>query len=124
MLKNEKPIKISIVEDDPIVAMDMEESFLEAGLEVVSSSASHSNAMLAAQNDEADIFTLDFELGKETSEDVAKILKSRKIPFILISGQVEKAKKHGVFKDVAHFNKPFRLGSIMTRIKKIFVKTH
>ena len=55
----------------------------------------------------ADAAMLDVNLGKETSEPVARVLRERAIPFIFASGYGDRSIQQGDFKDVPVVTKPY-----------------
>lgn len=81
---------IMIVEDDPFIAMDLEDTFIACGYQVEGPFADVKSGLNSLNNIQPDIAMLDYNLGQETSIPLAKKLHEKKIPFIFLSGQVEK----------------------------------
>ena len=79
--------KILIVEDDPILALDLEDRLLEAGYEVAGTAGSVNDGLELIERDELGAATLDYQLGEETSEAIAAALDERNIPYCFISGR-------------------------------------
>lgn len=79
-------MRVLIIEDDPLLAMDLEDTLQAAGFEVQGSAASVEQGLLAIDRSPPEVATLDYHLGRETSEAVAKRLRSMNIPYCYISG--------------------------------------
>lgn len=80
-------MRILVVEDEPLLAMLLEESLAELGHEVVGSAATVDQAMLAMDRLELDFALLDFTLADDaTSAPVAGRLRDQGIPFVYLTG--------------------------------------
>jgi len=78
--------RILIVEDEFIVAHDLEMILSRAGYSIAGKADSVKNAMAILADQEVDMVLLDIFLkGKQTGIDLAKILMTKQIPFIYIS---------------------------------------
>ncbi|WP_341356134.1 HWE histidine kinase domain-containing protein [Rhizobium tumorigenes] len=89
---NVKPLlglSILLVEDQALIAMDMEEMLLEIGASEVITSHRLDDALEVLRASRPDAAVLDFNLGKETSEAIAVELRARNIPFIFSTGYRE-----------------------------------
>jgi len=79
--------RVLIVEDEALVAMDLQFAFEDAGAEVVGPAMSLGDALaLAEQAPEIDCALLDVDLAGCDVYPVAQILQSRGIPFIFHTG--------------------------------------
>lgn len=112
-----KNIRVIIVEDDPFIAADIQDIIEEAGGLVVNVIPSLKEALLAAETEAVDLFTLDFEIISGTTEPVAKKLSERDIPFVAISGKSEKLKKMPEFERSVILSKPLNSVLLMDAIK-------
>ena len=80
-------MKILILEDEPLLAMLLEESLTELGYNVVASAATVGQAMAAIDTTELDFALLDFTLGDDsTSIPVAQRLRVQGTPFVYLTG--------------------------------------
>jgi DNA-binding response OmpR family regulator len=81
---------ILVVEDDPLIALDLATTLEDAGATVVGPCASVAKALSFLGETSArpavEGAVLDFDLRGETSAPIAKLLKSRGIPFIFHTG--------------------------------------
>ena len=75
-----------VVEDDPLMAMDLEDTLARAGAAVVDLCPTLEAAMARANVDDFAVAVLDFSLGPGTAFQVARRLVRRGVPFILHTG--------------------------------------
>lgn len=81
---------ILIVEDDPFIAMDLEDTFSQNGYNIIGPCADVSTGLRLLKLVRPDVAMLDYNLGRETSIPLAKTLHKEKIPYVFLSGQVER----------------------------------
>jgi DNA-binding response OmpR family regulator len=77
------PLKILVVEDEPIIGLELEYLLCNAGFTVLGPAPSVAAARPFVP--EADGAVLDISLGRETSEDIALALSERGIPFVVLT---------------------------------------
>ena len=87
--------RVLIVEDDPFIAMDLEDAFIEAGYHVCGMAGSVAEGLEHIDRDMPQVATLDYHLGRETSEPIARALDERRIPYCYVSGNADKLKDPG-----------------------------
>ena len=80
------PRNILIVEDEPLIAMMLEDFLLSLGHEVTATCDSVGEALKAVEVADFDVAILDVNLKGESVWPVATELRAREIPFILASG--------------------------------------
>ena len=83
--------KILVVEDEPLVAMNLSKSLAELGFSVVGPYSTLAKAAAAAVEMEVDGALLDVNLSGENVYPVADILASKNVPFAFITGYGEEA---------------------------------
>ena len=81
-------LRILLVEDDPLICLDLETSLEEFGA-IVTAATNVAAAFAALAIAMPDIAVLDFELGLETSESIAEVVQARNVPFVFLSGHSE-----------------------------------
>lgn len=81
---------ILIVEDDPFIAMDLEDTFAEAGFDVIGPVADVKSGLSLIKSQKPDIATLDYNLGRENSVPIANALEDLHVPYIFLSGQMSR----------------------------------
>ncbi|BEV01844.1 response regulator [Novosphingobium olei] len=80
-------MKILVVEDEPLLAMLLEESLADLGHESVLSAATVDQALAVLDSNPIDCALLDFSLGRDTtSAPVARKLQEQGTPFYYLSG--------------------------------------
>ena len=83
------PHRVLLVEDNMIIAIDTEENLLALGVGEVVLASSNDAALAAIDGNLPDFGLLDFNLGGETSEPIARALDSRGVPFAFATGYGE-----------------------------------
>lgn len=78
--------RVLLVEDEPLVALDISASLEEAGAEVVSISRTVADALEAIRTREFDVALLDGNLLGQPVDAVARALRERGRPFCFVSG--------------------------------------
>lgn len=78
--------RVLIVEDEPMLAMDLESILQSLGFEVAGPASRIDTAKRLASDVACDAAILDLNLGGARAEAVADILAARNIPFIFATG--------------------------------------
>ena len=81
---------ILIVEDDPFIAMDLQDTFEEAGYQVLGPVAAVGPGLKIIRETKPDVAMLDYNLGQETSIPLADELEDIAVPYLFLSGQVDR----------------------------------
>lgn len=108
-----------ILEDEFLIALDLERILESAGVaEVVSTSRIPQARDALGPDGKFDIALLDLKLEDESSEPIAKILQERGIPFVFITGMSSKAKQgadvSSHWPDVPMLEKPFEQAHLLS----------
>jgi CheY-like chemotaxis protein len=82
-------LRILLVEDDPLICLDLETSLVELGALVMAASNAAAALKIVATS-VLDFAVLDFELGAETSEPIAMAARERRVPFLYLTGYSER----------------------------------
>ena len=102
---------ILIVEDEPLIAMMLEDFILALGHDVLGPCESVKQALAVVEEDGFDLAILDVNLKGENVWPVAAALRARSIPFVLASGgHVEPPPPE--FKDVPMIEKPYTIDRV------------
>ena len=80
------PNDVLIVEDDPLIALDFEDTVLGFGVKTVRCAASVAHALAMIEERVPDFALLDVGLVKEKSLDVAARLAALNVPFAFVTG--------------------------------------
>jgi len=87
--------RILVVENEPVIAMEMAQTIEEAGGIVAASVRSRHEALTLAGHSDIDAALLDVRLDDGTAFDIASRLAARGIPFLFCTADSE---------DLAHFS--------------------
>jgi len=85
-LRSGLPDDVLVVEDDPIIALDFEDTILRFGVKTVRTAANVARALQLIEERLPDFALLDISLMREKSFAVAERLEALGIPFAFISG--------------------------------------
>ena len=85
-VSNDVPDDVLVVEDDPIIALDFEETILRFGVKMVRTAGSVSRALQLIDVRAPDFVLLDIGLVREKSFAVAERLEALGIPFAVVTG--------------------------------------
>jgi len=104
----ERRLRILIVEDEMLVAMNIEDMLLDLGHEVAGIASRLEPALALAREGEFDLALLDVNLAGQPSFPIAAILRERSLPFLFatgygVEGIVEEYRSRPVLQ------KPFRM---------------
>ncbi len=110
---------ILIVEDDPFIALDLQDIFETAGFSVLGPAATVSTAMTYLSGAEVDVALLDYNLGRETSLPLAKALDAEEVPFAFLSGQINTVIKKGLTNSHTIISKPFDVDRLLGHVHRL-----
>jgi len=99
------PMDVLIVEDDPIIALDFEDTILGLGVTMVRSAGSVATALDLIAARVPDFAFLDVGLAREKSFEVAEKLNALNIPFAFVTGYAAD-KVPSAFADRPRLSKP------------------
>ena len=99
-------LRILVVEDEPIVAMCLEDILEALGHQTIGPAIRLAEGLALAKSEAIDAALLDLNLGGERSTPVAEMLQARGIPFIFASGYG--ARPEGFADSVPLVEKPYR----------------
>lgn len=87
-----KSVRILIVEDESLVAMDMSDMLSRIGYEVLPAAYSYEEAIATLEEQKPDLLLLDINLGGDkTGLDLAQLLRSKyNLPFIFITSHSDR----------------------------------
>jgi CheY-like chemotaxis protein len=111
------PQDILIVEDNIIIAMDVEESLRQIGVRDVRVAHNVENALSAIGQRLPDCALLDIELAHGTSFAVAALLQQHGIRFAFMSGYDDNATRGTRFRGVTHLRKPFTIQELTSFLR-------
>jgi CheY-like chemotaxis protein len=107
----ERRLRILIVEDEMLVAMNIEDMLLGLGHEVAGLASRLAPALALAQESRFDAAMLDVNLAGEPSFPIAELLVERGVPFLFATGY-GRAGIEERFRDRPILQKPFRAAEL------------
>lgn len=81
-----KRLRVLIIEDEPVVAMCLEDMLDALGCETAGTAGRLAEGLALAQSLALDAAILDINLGGERSTPIAQVLHGRGVPFVFASG--------------------------------------
>ncbi len=100
------PDDVLIVEDDPIIALDFEDTILRFGVKTVRTAGSVKRALQLIEERAPDFALLDVGLVRENSSAVAERLEALSIPFAFVTGYGADAAQVSAFAQTPRLPKP------------------
>lgn len=116
-----KPSSVLLVEDNAMIALDIEDILMAHGISTVHLARTLDEAE-RHQATNLDLAILDFHLGKKTTESLAKSLKANGVPVIFVSGFAERLSMPKELMDVPIVVKPFTPGDLVSTIQSVHPK--
>lgn len=107
--------RILLIEDEPLVAMDLEEMLRGAGCRIAASVASVSSAKAAIDRIACDVALLDANLGGASVEGLAAALIGKGIPFAFATGHGPGALP-AAFREAPVLGKPFEAAQVLATL--------
>jgi two-component system, response regulator PdtaR len=83
------PYLVLIVEDDPFIALELEEMLKREGYYVLGPASSVSAALALLRHADPDVAVLDVNVQGLRVTPVAKVLADHRVPFVIASGETE-----------------------------------
>lgn len=101
-----------VIEDEPLVALDISAGLEEAGAAVLASTGSVSEALDIIETKDVDAALLDGNLHGQPVDAIAAVLTRRKVPFIFVTGYARDGLPEA-FRHVPVLSKPFSQKQVM-----------
>lgn len=114
---------VLIVEDQLLIAMDIEHALIEHGVKNVRTVSSVYEGQQALQKDMPDIALLDLNLGDETSVKIANALRDRHVPFLFATGYADGSMIPAEFNNVPVIRKPYAVHTVIREMTKLLVSS-
>ena len=119
--RQDTKLKVMIVEDEVIIALDLAEMVADLGHEVVKIANRVDLASEFAATGAVDIAILDMNVRGGASFPIAAILRDRGIPFIFASGYGIGGLIEG-FRDALVLTKPYTIETLMQTLAQVRLK--
>jgi two-component sensor histidine kinase len=101
--------RILIVEDEALVALQLQNDLEQAGHHIVGPARSLKHGLMLASQEKIDVALLDVRLGRETSAAIADQLLARNIPFAFATGYSDCPLLPERLREVPKLSKPYMI---------------
>jgi PAS domain S-box-containing protein len=102
-----EPCRILVVEDEALVALQLQNDLEQHGCHVVGPARSLKHGLLLAAQERLDAAFVDISLGRDTSAAIADQLLARDIPFVFATGYSETAMLPEHLREIPKLSKPY-----------------
>jgi CheY-like chemotaxis protein len=110
--------RVIVVEDEPLVALDMESILIAAGCEIAGSAGSLEKAKALVARAQFDVALLDVNLGGDSVGELAAELTQRNVPFAFVTGYGREALPKG-FQDMVAVRKPASQKELVAVVQRL-----
>jgi CheY-like chemotaxis protein len=111
------PGDVLIVEDDPIIALDFEDTILGFGVKAVRTAGNVASALDLIAERAPDFALLDVSLTREKSFAIAERLEALAIPFVFITGYGADVRLPKAFADRPRLPKPYSTDALKALLR-------
>ena len=108
--------RILVIEDEPLVAMDVESTLATAGCDVVGPAATLERAKLLIEESDCDAVLLDVNLAGQPVDELATLLTRKNRPFAFVTGYGREALPSG-FRGTVVLGKPFGADELLATVE-------
>ena len=115
-------VSVLVVEDDLLMAMDLEATLVGAGAVVVDVCHTLDGAIARADSDDFAVAVLDFSLGSDSVTPLARSLARRDVPFILYTGMQPGEPRLMEWRDYPIVEKPASPHMLMSAIRTVLAR--
>lgn len=112
------PLRCLIIEDEPLIAMVLEDMLESIGHDVAGVVNNLGSAGTAIDGDDFDVVILDVNLGADPAWDIADALQDRGSAFILATGSPQ-ASVPERFRNAPFLSKPYLLADVDAVMKRL-----
>jgi PAS domain S-box-containing protein len=102
-----EPCRILVVEDEALVALQLQTDLEQHGCHVIGPARSLKHGLLLAAQERLDAAFVDISLGRDTSAAIADQLLAREIPFVFATGYSETAMLPEHLREIPRLSKPY-----------------
>jgi CheY-like chemotaxis protein len=112
------PDDVLVVEDDPIIALDFEDTILGLGVKTVRTAANVATALRLIADRPPQFALLDVGLVREKSFAIAERLDALKIPFVFVTGYDAALSMPAPFSDRPRLPKPYSTDALKAALRR------
>ena len=108
--------RILIAEDEVVIALELQDIFIDAGAEFVALANTIDDALAAIEHDRVTAAVLDVRLGTASIGPVADLLVRRAVPFMFYTGQPQTDPARAPWPDVPSVEKPATQSKLLSAV--------
>jgi CheY-like chemotaxis protein len=110
--------RLLIVEDEYLIRLLLEDMLVELGCSIAAVASNLDEGKQVAQTAEIDLAILDVNIDGQQIFPVADILRSRKVPFIFITGYGARGLPEN-YRDTPTLQKPFQMHDLKATLDRV-----
>lgn len=111
-----KGARVLLVEDEAMIAMELEFNLADEGAEVVGPYGTLARALEAARDDEVEVALLDVDLGGKDVFPAADLLHARGVPIVFHTGHADRVDLQGRYEGASVCSKPTPWSDMVTAL--------
>ncbi|PZQ47303.1 MAG: signal transduction histidine kinase [Rhodovulum sulfidophilum] len=116
-------LRVLVVEDQLLIAMELEQILEDLGHEVLATATSPSEALAVLAGARPDVAILDVNLGDATSEPIAEALAGRGVPFLFATGYADGGAIPERFRSVPAVRKPYGPEDVDRGLRRLLARS-
>ena len=116
-----KPVRVLIVEDEPLVAENLRADLIDEGFEVVGVAARVEGALRLIHGMGFDVAIIDANLAGTSAAPAAAALSARGLPFMVLSGYAREQLQRE-FSEAVYVQKPYRVRKLIDALNSLLHK--
>jgi DNA-binding response OmpR family regulator len=113
-----KPVRVLIVEDEPLVAENLRADLIDEGFEVVGVAARVESALRLIHGTGFDVAIIDANLAGVSAAPAAAALSARSLPFMVLSGYAREQLQRE-FSGAVYVQKPYRIRKLIDELNSL-----
>jgi DNA-binding response OmpR family regulator len=118
---NQRTIRVLIVEDEPMIALSLEDVLTDAGFEIAGLVTKLEKALAVIESGACDAAIVDANLAGVSASPLAIALTARGLPFIVLSGY-SREQMQDVFSGARFLQKPCRAELLIETLNTVLLK--
>jgi DNA-binding response OmpR family regulator len=111
--------RILVIEDEPLIALDLRSLLCGEGAEVVGPGRSLTEGLRLAARADISAALLDVRIGKQTATPIAQALQARGVPFAFYTGQVGAEALRRDWPDAPVISKPSPTRQLVAALERL-----
>lgn len=114
-------VRVLIVEDEPTIALSVEDDLIDAGFEIAGIAAKLDEALALVESGNCNAAIVDANLAGVSAGPIADALSMRGLPFIVVSGYSQE-QMQGQFSGGTFLQKPCRAGVLVDTLNRLLMQ--